>query len=101
MAVQKCPVCNGRGTVLAGFYEDNACLSTKRVPCRACGGKGVIITPEPSIYPRPIPDTPSIYPPWEPLPRRPYPWLDSHDNPWWACENDGSGPWESGVIRAF
>jgi len=41
----KCPVCNGRGLVPAGFYRDGG-YSTYYVAgeqvCRACGGQGVI-----------------------------------------------------------
>lgn len=49
MAVHKCPVCNGRGTVRCEFYGEEITTGGDRLPCRACGGKGVIITLEPPI----------------------------------------------------
>jgi hypothetical protein len=34
----KCPVCEGKGVVPAGFYTDDVANQK----CRPCGGKGVI-----------------------------------------------------------
>lgn len=76
MAVHKCPVCNGMGTVAPGFYDPGELDTTAptRPSCRSCGGKGVIITPEPRYYP-----------PWrpEPCPPRYYPATNEPPNP---CE---------------
>lgn len=43
----RCPVCGGRGTVYAGFYEGNFPLMSSasgvpREPCRSCLGTGVL-----------------------------------------------------------
>ena len=41
----KCPVCDGRGVVPAGFYScypEYTCSDANNVPCRACKGKGII-----------------------------------------------------------
>jgi hypothetical protein len=41
----KCPVCEGRGNVLYGFYLDRETQSTDArltEPCRQCGGTGII-----------------------------------------------------------
>lgn len=63
MAVNVCPVCNGRGTVQTGFYEGGPVNKTaERERCRSCGGTGVIITPEPGFY---------TYPAWRPEPYLP------------------------------
>lgn len=41
----KCPVCDGRGTVSAGFYSPGGyAWTTSPEKCRACDGTGVIIT---------------------------------------------------------
>jgi RecJ-like exonuclease len=43
----KCPVCEGRGNVLYGFYLDRETQSTDarlNEPCRQCGGAGIIYT---------------------------------------------------------
>lgn len=68
MTVHICPVCNGRGTVPAGFYSSgNETIwsgdTDSRETCRSCGGKGVIITPEARYYPPWRPDGMSRYPP--------------------------------------
>lgn len=86
MAVHKCPVCNGRGTVPPGFYDDGTTTDVRQT-CRACGGKGVIIVPEPSIYPSCKPARRPIYPPWGPSPT-PRPFPIPGPEVWW-----GQGPW--------
>ena len=45
----KCPVCNGRGTVSAGFYQPEeqgryTLSSLAPETCKSCKGKGVIWT---------------------------------------------------------
>ncbi len=52
-SVHICPVCGGVGTVPPGFYDPFAPSTTDamREQCRACGGRGVIIVPDSSIYP--------------------------------------------------
>ena len=45
MSVHKCPVCEGRGLVPAGFYYQNSlptAVNTCPETCRSCYGKGVI-----------------------------------------------------------
>lgn len=45
MSVHKCPVCEGRGLVPAGFYYQNSlptAVNTCPETCRSCNGKGVI-----------------------------------------------------------
>lgn len=87
-SVHVCPVCNGRGTVSAGFYNPYDASTTAmetQVTCRACGGKGVIITPEPSIYP-----------PCKPVPTWRYPWW-KYNEPRWGIgpAGDISQGWET------
>lgn len=87
MAVHICPVCKGRATMPCEFYDPDT-TESGRVPCRACGGKGVIITPERSIYPPYKPPLPCPFP----LPS-PYDWWGRrypYDNPWWRCGSDGT-----------
>lgn len=47
VTVHECPVCIGRGTVPAGFYESSGPTFTSAgmatVPCRGCGGNGVVV----------------------------------------------------------
>jgi hypothetical protein len=39
-----CPVCNGRGTVPAGFYDPGlGCTNTSAEKCRSCQGQGYIL----------------------------------------------------------
>lgn len=40
----RCPVCEGRGTVDAGFYSGQSgyLLSTSRETCRSCMGSGIL-----------------------------------------------------------
>lgn len=45
MSVHKCPVCERRGQVPAGFYFNNSAatvLNTCPETCRSCNGKGII-----------------------------------------------------------
>ena len=45
MSVHKCPVCEGKGQVPAGFYYLNtspSVINTSPETCRSCGGKGII-----------------------------------------------------------
>jgi len=45
--VEKCPVCEGRGIVSEGFYENTApggyTCGTATVTCRSCWGRGYIV----------------------------------------------------------
>ena len=48
MAYQKCPVCNGNGTVSGGFYDhpgDCPYWTTDHTTetCRTCQGRGIIV----------------------------------------------------------
>lgn len=48
MKAQKCPVCEGRGTVDANFYANEPRPGdTTASTCRACGGQGFILIPSP------------------------------------------------------
>jgi len=53
MSTCKCPVCEGRGTVPATFYEPTG-TAANPVTCRSCGGSGVWcngeVTYPPSIW---------------------------------------------------
>lgn len=44
--IYKCPVCDGKGFVPAGFYNTNGqswySFNTSPEVCRSCNGKGVI-----------------------------------------------------------
>jgi len=42
---QKCPVCEGCGTVPPGFYHNDA-TAAGREPCKACGGRGIVGVPD-------------------------------------------------------
>ncbi len=46
-SVQCCPVCEGKGTVRSGFYDDIdysfAIALLPRETCRSCNGKGYIV----------------------------------------------------------
>jgi len=51
MQPHKCPVCNGKGHVTAGFYNTNGIgtsVNTAEETCRSCDGKGVIWGPSES-----------------------------------------------------
>ena len=46
MIAQKCPVCEGRGTVHEGFYDQApSCTAIIRPTCRSCGGRGMVFVP--------------------------------------------------------
>lgn len=79
---QKCPVCNGRGTVSPGFYSKDgftspynaASTAPMRETCQACGGKGIVWPPH-TYYPQPMPQIPisvPTLPQWQP--GGPVPW---------------------------
>ena len=63
MRPYRCPVCDGRGTVPAGFYDgDNGCgtATTSSITpetCRTCHGTGIVwgvdMTPPQPIWPEP------------------------------------------------
>ena len=42
MTPHRCPVCNGSGLVLAGFYSPPATSSLSDPMCRSCNGSGVL-----------------------------------------------------------
>ena len=66
MGVHVCPVCGGTGKKPKAFYEPGDAGGTgdwSLVPCRACGGSGVIITPD-SIYPPVAPIAPEAPKDW-------------------------------------
>ena len=47
MKANRCPVCNGKGIVPAGFYSyGNASTGTVDETCRSCKGSGYIVLPE-------------------------------------------------------
>jgi hypothetical protein len=62
MEALKCPVCEGKQTVAAGFYGDAS------VSCRSCDGKGYVLAPhsEPVPHYVPVPYYPFYpsYPMW-------------------------------------
>ncbi len=46
MEYQKCPVCEGRGTLPCGFYAPAmATSSVSPEICKTCNGQGIIIKP--------------------------------------------------------
>ncbi len=61
MGVYKCPVCEGRGQVPAGFYHtyhSGTVVNTCPETCKSCSGKGVIFDTD-CFYPHvstPLPD---------------------------------------------
>jgi len=44
----KCPICEGKGIVPAGFYTGQCCVrllhSTKQEKCKSCDGEGIILS---------------------------------------------------------
>lgn len=40
---EKCPICNGRGEVPAGFYSGAPSPDGRRETCRTCGGSGLVV----------------------------------------------------------
>jgi len=48
MIYQRCPVCNGRGAVMRGFYEQvdygsGSSAASMSETCRTCGGSGLLL----------------------------------------------------------
>lgn len=43
---QRCPICEGRKVVPAGFYSFRLAGTTNPDPCRQCGGTGMIAATE-------------------------------------------------------
>jgi len=39
-----CPICRGKGVVRKGFYPDNTNIKEKHIECRACKGRGIILS---------------------------------------------------------
>lgn len=51
MSVKKCPVCHGRCTMPANFY-DRYTTSARPVTCKSCDGKGYVVIPDrPTVFP--------------------------------------------------
>jgi len=51
MIYQRCPVCNGRGAVMRGFYEQvdygsGSSAASMSETCRTCGGSGLLLAPD-------------------------------------------------------
>ena len=55
--VFKCPVCDGRGTVPLGFYNDES-----QEQCKACAGRGIVFGPEPQTVIVESPNRPTYLP---------------------------------------
>lgn len=74
MEALKCPVCEGKQAVVAGFYGVGA--ETK---CRSCDGKGYVLAPEqePTRY---------VPMPYYPYPVYPYPTWPGVQ--WWSAWTD-------------
>ncbi len=87
--VQKCPVCEGRGTVDYAFYDGILNQSTAEVQCRSCHGTGLVYDwTFPSLPPTPTPIDPYVPPtPW-PLGTGPG-WINycGHISPQGTCES--------------
>src|SRR5208283_3367950 len=66
----KCPVCNGRGKVPAGFYGDKG-IDASESPCRSCHGSGLVWSNDWSMLPYPGPPIQ----PWPPT-TVPIPWQE-------------------------
>lgn len=69
--VQKCPVCEGRGTMPRSFYKDTPAKKEEsgRVECKSCNGTGIvrdIVYPSMPFAPYPPYQEPVI--PWQPWP---------------------------------
>lgn len=56
--VQRCPICEGRGTIPAGFRRgrDHA---TRREQCRECGGRGMLVVSAFGTVSKLLPSQPS------------------------------------------
>lgn len=72
-AAQKCPVCEGRGTVKHNFYADKKVKSRDRaeVICKSCKGTGIVYVWDFSRKHEPVD-------PWV----NPIPWERNIPNPW-------------------
>jgi hypothetical protein len=90
MEALKCPVCEGKQAVPAGFYGDAS------VSCRSCDGKGYVLAPEqePTRY------VPMPFQPWWPHPVYPT-WPTWDITPQFTWEPNTTGtmtvttpPWE-------
>lgn len=63
MKPYKCPICDGRGEVPAGFYSDR-----DETKCRSCCGNGVILCPhnDPPMGAPVVGDMPPLRWKWNP-----------------------------------
>ena len=52
MKTDVCPVCQGKGTVTAGFYEEGiqGTTFTGTETCKSCDGRGYVYVPEEDEY---------------------------------------------------
>jgi len=66
----KCPVCQGRGTVLSSFYGPES-TAFNEVACRSCQGTGIVWSKD---LAQDKPDPYSLYPPY-PCPIIPDPYV--------------------------
>jgi hypothetical protein len=41
--VQRCPICEGRGTIPAGFRDGDDDPIHGRIDCSECGGRGMLV----------------------------------------------------------
>jgi hypothetical protein len=93
MEALKCPVCEGKQIVAAGFYVD----APTQAKCRSCDGNGYLLAPEqePTRY-VPMPYYPwPTYPPVNPI----WPTWTVETVPTWTPNTTGtltvtSTPWE-------
>ena len=56
----RCPVCEGRGTVLKGFYDGMLPADSSnpnQEPCKSCDGKGYLLVDDPWQPYSPFPGT--------------------------------------------
>ena len=64
MSVHICPICQGRGKVIKGFYDNiqndsaTSASSLETEECRACGGKGIVWDNVPNTTYYPLPNLP-------------------------------------------
>jgi len=73
---EKCPVCNGRGTV----PPKDSITSGVEVPCYGCNGKGWVEV-----------GNGSSSCPYEPYPYNPYPLYPWYPQVWWGQTTSGAG----------
>lgn len=66
MQPHKCPICEGRGKVVGGFYDGNPNPVCAREECKACSGTGILwgfsYEPTPNYIPWVSPADPWINP---------------------------------------